>query len=216
MTLHEKILAGLTALLLFGAGVRIARSAEAPRVIWPEIPTVAETSGRGEAQPLAAAQEAALNGNVFSASRTPPRTRFRLGSELEAMEETPVAEAGYVEPAAPPPPPRYRVAGTMMLGPAGGVALIDADPSSPMPEVYRTGDAVGGYRLERIEYDHVVLVGTTGEVRMDVAKPGEAPRMAQAYEGPPVDPAAAAAAETRFPKAKSSANTPPGAIPPGW
>ncbi|HEX2090788.1 MAG TPA: hypothetical protein VHG28_00245 [Longimicrobiaceae bacterium] len=216
MNTADRILAGVTALFLVAAGARLARSAETPRVIWPEIPTVsASPAPRPEARTDAAVQQA-LRGNLFSAARTAPATRFRVGMEAEAaMETMPAVEAPPpAEPPPPPPPPRYRVAGTMVSG-TGGMALIDADPSSPAPEVYRQGDAVGGYRLHRIAYDHVVLVGATGEVRMDVAKPGETPRTAQAF-GSQVPNAAPTPEVPMRQRARSSANTPPGAIPPGW
>jgi hypothetical protein len=86
--------------------------------------------------------------------------------------------------------------------------------------VYRVGDAVGGYRLERVAYDHVVLVGAMGELRMDVARPGEGRQAAAAAaslpSGTPVPNAAPTPEVPMSQRAKSAANTPTGAIPPGW
>lgn len=208
---RDGVLAGLTLLFLAGAVWRVAGEPEGPRVIWPTIPTAEATPARRG--PDRAASRVALAGNVFSATRRAPAARFRPGAEAEGTA-APTTEAVAYVPPPPPPPPQYRVAGTM-LGNSGGMALIDADASSPQPEVYRQGDAVGAYRLETVAYDHVVLVGAAGELRLPVAKPGDAPRAAPAFTGPVPnagpDPNAA-----QRPRATSSANTPPGAIPPGW
>jgi hypothetical protein len=110
------------------------------------------------------------------------------------------------------------VAGTVLDG-AGGMALIAADPQARAPQVYRVGDAVGGYRLDQVAYDHVVLVGAGGELRLDVARPGQARAVAGgAFHGELQGPVPnAAPTETPMEqRARSSANTPPGAIPPGW
>ena len=161
----------------------------------------------------------ALDRNVFSASRTAPQSRYRVGMPMEPSVAPTTVTMPAPPPPPPPPPPRYRVAGTMVSS-AGGMALIDADPSSPGPEVYRVGDAVGGYRLERVAYDHVVMVGAMGELRMDVARPGEGRRVAAAAaslpSGTPLPNAAPTPEVPMSQRAKSAANTPPGAIPPGW
>lgn len=215
MNTADRILAALTALFLVGAAVRVARPAEATRPIWPVIPEVGSVAAPPAPERVDGAVRAALAGNAFSETRTAPAARFRPGAEeegfaAEAMEAEPMPEP---PPPGPPPPPRYRVAGTM-LGAGGSFALIDADPGRPGAEVYRQGDAVGGYRLERIAYDHVVLVGGAGELRMDVARPGETPLAVQspAAAGVPVPQQEMPVRE----RARSSANTPAGAIPPGW
>lgn len=204
MSALDRSLAALAALLLLAAGARLSGADQGPRVEWPEVPALAATP----ADPAdgAASREVALAGNVFSAARAAPSVRF------DPLAPEPQAEAA--PPPPPPPPPRYRVAGTILDG-AGGIALIDADPGTPGPEVYRVGAAVGGYRLERVEYDHVVLVGAAGEVRMEVAKPGEIARAAPGFTGPPPNARKAPDSLLR-PRARSSENTPPGAIPPGW
>lgn len=213
---QDRIFALIAAVFLLGTVGRLARSAEPPQVSWPQIPRLPVATSGQPADP--AALRSALNGNVFSAARTPPTARFRLGGGEEAMAYAPQPAPTFdVPPPPPPPPPRYRVAGTMLVGADAGFALIDADPTSAAPEVYRRGDAVGGYRLERIAYDHVVLVGAAGEVRMDVARPGETVvARAPQVRGGMVPNASRGSEVPMSQRAKSSANNPPGAIPPGW
>lgn len=206
MSALDRFLAALAALFLLAAGARLSGADEGPRVEWPAIPALADAPG--EPADGAASREVALAGNVFSAARAAPSVRF----DPLAPEPQPRAEAA--PPPPPPAPPRYRVAGTILDG-AGGIALIDAEQGTPGPEVYRVGAAVGGYRLERVAYDHVILVGAAGEVRMEVAKPGEIARAAPAFTGPPPN-AAQTPDSLRRPRARSAENTPPGAIPPGW
>jgi hypothetical protein len=222
MTTNDRIWAGATALLLAGAVWRATGAGESPRVIWPELPRASAATPRPPARDPEAVVRGALDRNVFSASRTAPQSRYRVGMQLTPAVSPTTLTMPAPAPTPPPPPPpptRYRIAGTMVSA-TGGMALIDADPSSPGPEVYRVGDAVGGYRLERVAYDHVVMVGAMGELRMDVARPGEGRRAAAAAaslpSGTPLPNAAPTPEVPMSQRAKSAANTPPGAIPPGW
>jgi hypothetical protein len=219
MRSYDRMGAAAAVLLLGAALVRLAMPTAMVDAVPPAIPALPATeptarSGEGAAR-------VALGGNVFSVSRTAPAARFRLGRE-DSEEFDGAPDAGYSpEPAyayepPPPPPPQFRVAGTVLDG-AGGVALIAADPQARSPQVYRVGDAVGAYRLEQVAYDHVVLVGAGGELRVEVARPGQARDVAAAqgqFQGPV--PNAAPTETPMHMRARSSANTPPGAIPPGW
>jgi hypothetical protein len=218
MNHYEWACAAAVALLLIGTGVRLAAPASPVAPVPPEIPTLPAIVEDGYGAGRAAAQ-GALARNVFSAARSAPPARFRLGAdELDEMMDAPAVVVDFQPP--PPPPPQFRVAGTATDG-SGGLALIAADPQARAPQVYRVGDAVGGYRLEQIAYDHVVLVGAAGEIRLDVARPGQAQRAAAGaaampgqFQGPV--PNAAHVEVPIHQRATSAANTPPGAIPPGW
>jgi hypothetical protein len=142
------------ALAVIGLGLRLIPSpvsgSPAPPIavadLRPGGDSVAAGADLAAFQPVVAA-------NIFSQDRQPPAERY-VPPELR-------------EQAAPPPPTqptggfRMRLFG-VVVGPAGSVALIDADPRIPGAEVYRPGDMVGDSRLISVSDSTVVLEGPTG------------------------------------------------------
>jgi hypothetical protein len=118
-----------------------------------------EPSPSERAQALLTFQEI-VQANVFSQDRVAPAERY-VPPEL----------------AAPPPAverasaPRLRLFG-VAVGPAGAVALIDADPAIPGAEVYRQGDLVRGLRLIEINEMAVVLEGDGGRIVLTLPSSG--------------------------------------------
>lgn len=118
------------------------------------LPTPGSISDPSEQAAALLTYDEIARGNVLAADRRPPATRY-----------TPPGTAGEVLPAAtstPAPVPAIRLYG-VATGPAGAVALIDANPAIPGAEIYRVGDIVGGYSLAQIAETFVVLVGPNGE-----------------------------------------------------
>jgi hypothetical protein len=108
------------------------------------------TTGEPSADP--ATFQAIVTANIFSQDRQPPAERY-IPPELQEQVAPPVAQptGGF----------RMRLFG-VVVGPAGTVALIDADPRIPGAEVYRPGDAVGNSRLISVNDSTVVLEGPSG------------------------------------------------------
>jgi len=148
-------------LLWIAGGVSAAAlglQATPPRITLPPVP--AENTWSSSPTPDPSAQAAALltyeeiaRGNPFDSDRTPPPVRY-LPPEFRMAQ----APAGPSAETAAPQLQLYGVA----TGPTGAVALIDANPSIPGAEIYRTGDRVSIYRLESISDTMVVLRGESG------------------------------------------------------
>lgn len=131
---------------------RVASSA-APRVAPPAV----ARSNAGDANAI-------IGGNIFSATRAAPVTRYTpVGSGSETMvDPLPVPE--FVLPVAPP-----RVYGTMS-GPGGATALIQPDSAGSSGRLYREGERVGQFRIEKILGSSVVLRGPSGRVEITVER----------------------------------------------
>ena len=97
--------------------------------------------------------EEIVRSDPFDVSRQPPSERY-VPPELRASQASDSAPRR-------PVAPRLQLFG-VATGPTGAVALIDANPSIPGAEIYRTGDRVSVYRLESISDTAVVLRGETG------------------------------------------------------
>ena len=105
-----------------------------------------------EPGPDPTAFQAIVTANIFSQDRQPPAERY-VPPELQEQAPPP--------PAQPTTGFRMRLFG-VVVGPAGTVALIDADPRIPGAEVYQVGDAVGDSRLISVSDSAVVLEGPAG------------------------------------------------------
>lgn len=105
--------------------------------------------------------EEIVRGNVLATDRRPPATRY-----------TPPVAGDVPTPATPSATlaPAIRLYG-VATGPAGAVALIDANPAIPGAEIYRVGDIVGGYSLAQIAESFVVLAGPDGERTLRLQRP---------------------------------------------
>ena len=120
----------------------------------PPIAVAGLTPGATSVDPSAdpTAFQAIVTANIFSQERQPPAERY-VPPELQEQAPPP--------PAQPTSGFRMRLFG-VVVGPAGTVALIDADPRIPGAEVYQVGDAVGDARLISVSDSAVVLDGPTG------------------------------------------------------
>lgn len=88
--------------------------------------------------------------NLFARNRTPPAKRYSPWGETDPVPNQ----------LTPAQPPRYRLYG-VASGPSGAVALIDADRTIPGAEIYRLGDRVGRYILDRLERTVAILRSDT-------------------------------------------------------
>jgi len=141
------------ALALVGLALRlvpppVAGGSAAPIAV-ADLTPGAETAEPG---PDPTAFQDIVTANIFSQDRQPPAERY-VPPELQEQAPPP--------PAQPTTGFRMRLFG-VVVGPAGTVALIDADPRIPGAEVYRVGDAVGDSRLISVSDSAVVLEGPAG------------------------------------------------------
>ena len=102
--------------------------------------------------------------NMFSASRAAPASRYTPPGAGGASADA--SGAPMQEPAAVPvsPPTVY---GTM-TGPNGASALIQSDSAGASSRLYREGDRVGPFRIEKILASSVVVRGPTGRLELKV------------------------------------------------
>lgn len=116
-----------------------------------------------------AAGQKIVDANIFSATRTAPSTRYRLfesgpesvtsAAPVHAAEET-GGEAV------------LRLHGTL-VGPHGASALMRLDAAIPGAQLYREGDRAGGYVVEKISEDSVILGGNRGRIVLRLIHPRE-------------------------------------------
>jgi hypothetical protein len=140
-------------LALVGLALRLVPSPVSGRAA-PPVALVDLTPGTTTGEPSADPTDfqAIVTANIFSQDRQPPAERY-IPPELQEQLAPP--------PAQPTSGFRMRLFG-VVVGPAGTVALIDADPRIPGAEVYRPGDVVGDSRLISVSDSAAVLEGPTG------------------------------------------------------
>jgi hypothetical protein len=117
-----------------------------------------------------AVTQAIVAGNVFSAARTAPRSRYNPfepepASDPPAFVDPAAAEASAQDEDAVP-----RLYG-IVSGPAGTTALMRLDPSIPEAQLYREGDRAGRYRVVSINDKAVVLSGPRGQTVLQLKRP---------------------------------------------
>ena len=102
-------------------------------------------------------------GNIFSSTRSAPRTRYRpngSGAEEPGLaDESVTASVGV--------PELYGI----VPGPSGAAALMRLDATVEGAQLYREGDRGGRYRVDRIGDDTVVLTGPAGRVELRLGRP---------------------------------------------
>lgn len=151
-------------------------------LVWPtpsgEVATASarEPSARGSApalptEPAALVAEPArpegdsliaviVNGNVFSPTRTAPRTRFVPPTERAMVVESP---SGY---GASAPAPASGDSLPMLSGIVSingeRQALLQMTAADEAPKLYRVGESHAGYRVVRISSDLVLLASRAG------------------------------------------------------
>ncbi len=139
-----------------------------PHVPTVRIPPVALNGAAAQSprpSPAAADAGAIVTSNMFASSRAAPAVRYTPpgagGSSADAA--TPAMQDEIAEPRAAPP----RVYGTM-TGPNGATALIQSDSSGASGRLYREGDRVGAFRIEKILASSVVVRGPGGRLELKV------------------------------------------------
>lgn len=163
------------AVVLFAAGV-VAWVIDAPI---PEATSAVVTPGPGvtASRPPAAGVAGSfgtdpasiVSGNMFSASRSAPAVRYNPpvgGGDAFAAADLP-AETLPDQVASVP-----RVYGTV-LGPAGAMALFQPDSAGASGRLYREGERVGAFRIEKILGSSVVLRGPGGRREVHVEERAE-------------------------------------------
>lgn len=121
-----------------------------------------------------------VNGNVFSATRKAPTTRFRLpsdGAEANVVSSMISPAEGAVTPGMTNSEDFPRLSGIVTLH-GERRALLQLLAADGVPQLYRVGDAHGGYRVLRIEADRVVLAGRNGSRTVKLASPAKADTLA--------------------------------------
>jgi hypothetical protein len=174
LILFEQVLRSLTALfVIVAAGALLWRPAVPNDEIPPEgIGT--HSMKHAPAAPLdVTANQVIVEGNIFSAARKAPAVRYNpfepdwgsVGTGVtEPVAEAPAADANPEGAGVP------KLFGTM-VGPHGAAALLRLDASLPEAQIYREGDRAGGYRVEKINEQSVVLRGPAGRVELRLVRP---------------------------------------------
>jgi hypothetical protein len=161
----ELALRALTALSLAIAAGALLWPASAPEI---EI-APAGLGGGAIASPdagrHAAPQEAIARSNIFSATRSAPRVRYRPPGS--AAEPQGVAEDAAGAAGAGRVPRLYGI----LPDASGAAALMGLDPAAPGAQLYRDGDHGGRYRVERIGDQSVILSGPSGRVELRLPRP---------------------------------------------
>lgn len=119
----------------------------------PETP-VAERQLTSDALALAADQD------PFQPDRRRPQPYMLPGEAVEVRAPAPRPEL--------PPPPDFRVLGTIVTA-SGGAALVQVE--NEPPRIVNRGEALQGYRLDRIELDAATLVNRDRSLRLAVTTP---------------------------------------------
>lgn len=138
-----------------------------PRVEASQSPARSGSSGSRSVAPASgrtvADANAIVEGNMFSASRAAPRVRY---TPPTAGSSGIINEPATVEMAAVPVelPRVYGV----MNGPSGAMALIQPDSAGASGRIFREGDRVGVFRIEKILGASIIVRGPSGRVEIHV------------------------------------------------
>ena len=134
----------------------------------PSVPSVAipAAAARSASRPGSPAKSVdagvIVSSNMFSATRAAPSVRYTpQGAGVSA--DVPSMQDEVVAPPAPPP----RVFGTM-TGPNGATALIQPDSAGSSSRLYREGERVGAFRIEKILASSVIVLGPSGRLELKV------------------------------------------------
>jgi hypothetical protein len=119
--------------------------------------------------PAAPNTGAIVASNIFSNSRMAPAARYNpkgAGGETPAAADE--APNQFTAPATSPP----RVYGTM-TGTNGATALMQTDSAGSTSRMYREGDRIGSFRIEKILPASVIVRGPGGRVELKVEQQEE-------------------------------------------
>ena len=136
-----------------------------PSVPKVSIPAAAASRPTGAPASRAASANAGsiVTSNMFSATRAAPSVRYTPSSAGGTSADVSAAESEVVTLPAPLP----RVFGTM-TGPNGATALMQLDSAGASSQLYREGERVGAFRIEKILTNAVVVRGPNGRVEIRV------------------------------------------------
>jgi hypothetical protein len=138
--------------------------------VWHPTVSTVQISGASIAAPASTIAQAGelrevdviVQGNIFSPTRSAPRTRYSPNGDGEVEDSAATAEMTAATPdaASTGVPALF---GTM-ISPEGAHALLQLDAAQTEPRLYRVNESAGGYRVVRIEERAVTLSGPRGRV----------------------------------------------------
>jgi len=141
-------------------------------VFWlkePSVPSVvipaaaARSSGQISSPAKSAEAGVIVSSNMFSATRAAPSVRYTPPGAGGTSADVSAAQDEVVALPAPPP----RVFGTM-TGPNGATALIQPDSAGSSSRLYREGERVGAFLIEKILTSSVIVRGPSGRMELKV------------------------------------------------
>ncbi|MEJ2678647.1 MAG: type II secretion system protein N [Gemmatimonadota bacterium] len=142
--------------LFFAAGVSLRLIPPLPPSVSvaPVVDTVAPPVSDARDSVVVSSYDAIIDKSIFSPSRAAPAERFvPLNGAMDEGAQAPAVRAPSRQEG---PLQRLRLVG-VAVGPMGGVAIIDTNPSTPGADVFRVGDRIGRARVVEIREDAVVL-----------------------------------------------------------
>jgi hypothetical protein len=152
VTAVRRLYAAAGVFLLLGLWLRVVRSPlPGAEVAPPALPMAGMPAAPAATAAGAPRYAAIVAANIFSQTRAAPSARFT----------PPGLGGGRGLTQAKPRGPALKLYG-VTVGPAGAVALIDADPKIPGAEIYRVGDLVAGAPLVAITDSTVTLAEPSG------------------------------------------------------
>ncbi|HEX2723634.1 MAG TPA: hypothetical protein VHM24_12025 [Gemmatimonadaceae bacterium] len=169
----KRALDGITVILVAAGGALwlVDKPLPTPHPARPaEVVKPNTRSSPADSAPLIAGTRDIIAANIFSPTRAAPAARYTPNAEGSAAAAEPAADAPMAPPAVPP-----RVFGTM-TGPAGSMALIQPDSAGATGRLYREGERVGPFRIEKILKASVVMRGPSGRVEVPIEQRDERSR----------------------------------------
>lgn len=153
----------LTILLVFVGVVFWLKEPSVPYVVIPPAAVGRATASPTHSPSASSDAGVIVSSNMFSATRAAPSVRYTppgaggVSADVSFMPDEVVAIA------APPP----RVFGTM-TGSNGATALIQPDSAGSSSRLYREGERVGAFRIEKILANSVIVRGPSGRMELKV------------------------------------------------
>jgi hypothetical protein len=171
---------------LLGLAAALAAALGAWALVWTPSLAAPEAAGFALTSPGAVAAGAArqdspdpsitttiVQGNVFSPTRSAPRTRYVPGEsfvESGASTDAPIAASDTAAQPGASGDAVPKLYGTILRA-DGPQALLRLDARVSSPALYRVGDRAGGYRVAEIGERSVTLEGPSGRVVLRIKTP---------------------------------------------
>ncbi|MEX2282463.1 MAG: hypothetical protein WEE89_08260 [Gemmatimonadota bacterium] len=166
----EPVLRGLTALFVVIALGALFWRPSAPRTEIAPAGLTATPTSRSAAAADPAMSQAIIAANIFSPSRTTPRSRYNP-FEPDPVTVEPAFGNNIIDSAAIPDEEVIPRLFGIVVGPAGGSALMRLDPAQPEAQLYREGDRGGVYRVVKVNQQSVILSGPRGQTVLQLKRP---------------------------------------------